>query len=528
MKRLFELSLTALFAVCCTQSVLEPETVTPEAPPADTDMIILGEKLEDPYSVDNMTKALEAVYPTKAAGRVPVPTTHYYVRFLPKTERQFRILEDSGLTLLDHPMDYEIIRDGDWYHDPEIPDGQITWQYAVVPKDQLWPRSIRREILHACYIPNASDTAPTKSDDGVDWAAVEREAFRLTGNGALLEDVQTKGEAVSGTPAGRITILDPARGEAEGVRGVQVACNLFVKTATAFTDEDGRYRMTQSFAGKPRYRLMFKNSAGFNIGFNLLLVPASVSTLGNGEPTGMDVQVGEDSDRKLFSRCVVNNAGYDYIHRCRATSPSIKTPPSNLRLWLFQGLDVSCPGMLQQGAIIDNGRIGQLLGVYSILLKIFLPDLMIGLKGKNSYADIYAEASHAFAHASHFMLAGKEYWDHYVGFLVKSFVTSGFTVYGTGAEEDHGYCEVGEMWAYFFQTVLYRERYGDKNVPKFGDSKWFRPEILLQLEEKGLDANRIFQVLGSDVTDRDMLQKKLTSYYPEYKGAINAAFARNN
>ena len=96
MKRLLELSLTALLAVCCTDVVLEPEGVTPAVPEVDTDMIILGERLEDPYSVDNMTKALEAVYPTKAAGRVPVSTTHYYVRFLPANEQQFRTLEKEG------------------------------------------------------------------------------------------------------------------------------------------------------------------------------------------------------------------------------------------------------------------------------------------------------------------------------------------------------------------------------------------------------------------------------------------------
>lgn len=527
MKRLFELSLTALLAVCCTSGVLEPDVETPAPAIDDSDMIILGDQLEDPYSVDNMTKALEAVYPTKAGVRVPVPPTHYYVRFLPRNQREYKILEEEGYLLQDHPMDYEIVREGDWYHDPEIPNGQITWQYAVVPVDASYPKFIRSEILHACYIP--AGWVETKSEGGIDWAAVEREAFRLTGNEAMLEDISTKGGDVEAKPAGRISIVDPARGgEPEGVRGVQVACNLFVKTGCAFTDEDGRYQMSQSFAGKPRYRLIFKNSSGFNIGFNLLLVPASVSTLGNGEATGLDAQVDRNSDRKLFSRCVVNNAGYDYIQRCSATSPSIKTPPSNLRLWLFQGLDVSITAMLQQGAIIDNGQIGKLLGIYSILLKIFLPDIMLGLKGLDDYDDIYAEALHAFAHASHFKQAGIIYWDNYVRFLVKSYVTSGFTVYGTGSEEDHGYCEVGEMWAHFFQTVLYRERYGDKSVPQFGDRQWFHPQILLQLEEQGLDANHIFQVLGSDVTDREMFQKKLISYYPEYKAAINEAFARYN
>ena len=286
--------------------------------------------------------------------------------------------------------------------------------------------------------------------------------------------------------------------------------------------------MTGSFSSKPRYRLVFKNSTGFGIGFNLILVPASTSSLGKGETTGLDAEITKDSDRTLFTRCVVNNAGYDYYKRCSAESPAIKTPPANLRIWLLRGLNSSCAPMLQQGVLVDGSKLDKLLGEFTVLLKLFLPDILLGLKDHDTYASIYADAVHEFAHASHYMLAGKDYWNAYAGFVIKSFITSGFVTYGVGTEENHGYCEVGEMWAYFFQTVLYRERYGNKDVPQFGDSKWFRPEILLQLEEKGLDANRIFQVLGSDVTDRDMLRKKLTSYYREYKGSINEAFARNN
>ena len=523
MKRLFLFSLTALLAVCCTDRVPSPYVDPYDGPGSGHDQIVLGKQLDDPYSVTNMEKALSAVYPTKAS-RVPVPTTHLYVRFKPQNESQYKQLENRGFELLDHPMDYEIVKEGDWYHDPSIPEEEFTWQYCVVPKDTFLPPLIPHEILHECYIPEEE----TKSADGIDWAAVERESFRLTGNGDLLvEPSRTKGSSAE-TPAGRITIVDPDLNAPEGVRGVRVACNIFVKTAHAFTDEDGRYRMSRSFSGKPRYRLVFKNSTGFCIGLNLLLVPASISSLGKGEAAGMDVQVTKDSDRRLFSRCVVNNAGFDYIKRCSAVSPSVKTPPSNFRLWLFQGLDFGLVPMLQQGVLIDRGEVGRILGQYAILVKLFLPDAAIGLKGKDTYASIYAEALHTFAHGSHFMLAGGDYWDHYAGYLIKSYLTSGFTLYGVGAEEDHGYCEVSEMWAYFAQTALFRERYGNAIEPRFGLDWWFHPQILSVLAEKGLEWQKVFQVLSSDVTDREVLQKKLSSYYPEYKSAINQAFAQYN
>ena len=55
------------------------------------------------------------------------------------------------------------------------------------------------------------------------------------------------------------------------------ACNVFVKFASTFTTRDGYYTIPKTFSSSPRYRLMFQNQKGFEIGFNLLLVPASLS-----------------------------------------------------------------------------------------------------------------------------------------------------------------------------------------------------------------------------------------------------------
>lgn len=518
--------LPALLAGACTGGGLDPVGMTTDAEGnlLHHGMIVLGDRLEDPYSVEHMSQALAALYPTKA-DRVVLPATDLYVRFLPVDRQEYDALTELGLPLLDHPVDYEILREGDYYHDPSLPEDRITWQYAVVPKDFSFPAGIRYEILEQCYIPQEED--PTKAGDGVDWAAVEREAFRLTGNGTRLAERGGTRAGDSGTPAGRITIEDAALGSVEGVRGVRVSCNSFVKFAHAYTDEDGCYRMTRSFSSRPRYRLVFRNSAGFSLGFNLLLVSESVSTLGKNDADGLDVGITQASDRALFSRCVVNNAGYDYYKRCRTESPAVKTPPANLRLWLFQRLEASSALMLQQGVLVDESKLADFLGEFTFLVKLFLPDITLGLKGRESYGDIYAEAVHAFAHASHFMLAGKAYWNRYARYLLNSFVSSGFVDYGVGTEEDFGCCEVGETWAYFMQNLIRRERYGEDGTA-YGLGHWFHPQIFLQLEERGLSCGHLFSVLSSEVTDREMLQKKLISYYPEHKSTINQVFARYN
>ena len=77
-------------------------------------MIKLGKKLENPYSVENMQRALNNLKKVNinaktTTSRLNIETTHLYVRFLPKNEEELSILKrDSTLVLYDYPLDYEI------------------------------------------------------------------------------------------------------------------------------------------------------------------------------------------------------------------------------------------------------------------------------------------------------------------------------------------------------------------------------------------------------------------------------------
>lgn len=484
------------------------------------EQIVLGEKLDDPYTVENMTKALASLYPTKA-GRIQLETTDLYVRFLPKDENDCKQLEALGADLLDHPLDYSIVQEGDWYHDPEIDEEEITWQYAVVDKDFKFPTNIKYEILDKCYLAEHDEKA---SFDGIDWEAVERQSFELTGNSEMIAQEGTKGEFPTSYPEGHIKIVDDKLGKTIGVAGVKVQCNCFVKFANTFTDEDGHYKMGRHFSSKVRYRLVFANKKGFRIGFNLILVPASFSTLGKNTPEGLSVTIDKNSNRLLFARCVVNNAGYEYYSKCKVNGYSISTPPANLRIWIFRLMGSSSAPMLQQGAVIDGTIIGEFLGGYSTLVKMFLPDITLGIKDYYDYESIFNVTVHEMAHASHFAQVGTSFWNTYIKYILFSFVTSGWITYGVGTEENHGYCEVGEMWAYYVSSILNRERYdSDAN---YGGSFWFSPQKLLFLDNRGMDRFKIFKALTPNVNTVEALQDKLIELYPESKSTINQAFNR--
>lgn len=518
---------TSIVLQLCACSLLESDDggswENTRCPEVSHEMIVLGDQLEDPYSVSSVEAALETVYPSKA-GRVVIKATDLYVRFLPADESQYEELESLGLHLTDHPLDYEIITEGDYYHDPSLAEDMITWQYAVVSPDFVFPAGIRYEILDECFIPD--NNAVTRADEDIDWAMVERMAFHLTGNdGMLAPDV--KAGTMTPAPSGRICIIDDRHGDGtpEGVAGVRVSCNTFVKFAHAYTDADGNYTMDRSFTSEIRYRIVFQNKKGFAIGLNKVLETASASTLGKNGPEGVSITIDKNSDRKLYTRSVVNNAAYEYYEKCKENGSELPEPPANTRIWLFQFLEESSCVMLQHGAMIDDTFIGNFLGDYSKVVKMFLPDITLGLKGQEDYSSIYSMTTHELAHASHFTQVGKEYWNKYADYILRSFFETGGELYGSGSGDNAGYCEIGEMWAYYMQNRLYKDRYGEDNAT-IGTSFWFRPHIFLYLDERGLGRSEIVKALDKDICSRSTLQTRLENLYPDYGTVIRQAFGR--
>lgn len=521
MKWFIRLLLPALVLASCDKDAGTPLEETPGSTGGRVEVIShgameLGRKLDNPYSRTNMTRALSKIYPTRSEASVPA--TSLYVRFLPKSVDDFVTLQDLGAELFDYPLDREILVDGDYYHDPSIPENEISWQYSVVPVDFPFPEGIEKEILEECFIPE--EGVVTRGFEDVDWDSVEECSFMSTGNGDLLQP-QTRAKSKS-KPSGRITIKDDKLGKTVGVAGVKMVANVFVKVSTTYTDSQGNYSFSAKFSAKPKYSLCFQNKTGFTIGLNLILVPASVSTIGKNDPNGIDLTIDNKSDQTLFRRCVVNNAAYDYYQRCSPTE--VVAPPKNLRFWIINKLRASSALMMHHGAVLDSKLVSNYLEAYKIVVQVFSPDITIGSKDKNGkYADLYATATHEMAHASHFVSVRSGYWNTFATYIMTSYLTTG-DCYGTGNGENAGYCEVAEMWAYHIENMIYKERYG-KN-PQFGRSNWFHPEILTTLEEGGVTRAQIFASLKPSVTSAEALMNELIYVCPAKKTLITNTFKK--
>ena len=503
------LALPLMVLTACEKGVAvnpQHEGPSPETPVDGHGLIVLGERLDNPYATANMREAFASLYPTRS--RDVIATTHLYVRFLPEDGEELEILESSGIDLFDYPLDYEILVDGDYYVDPQLPEGSITWQYAVVDKDFDFP-PVAYEVIEECCL--AESDVLTRSQ-AIDVVSLEREAFRLTGNEAMLAPL-TRGS--KNIPKGRLSVSDAnyKGGEAVGIAGVRVTANSFVKIASGYTDEDGNYELNKSFSSANiKYRIVFKNESGFAIGFNLVLVPASAVSLGKHPSEGIDRHFTFDGDFVVWRRANVNNAVYEYWQRCLDGGSEILPPPSDLRLWLIDSMSDDFTLMLHHGAVWDNSFISSRLPLLARVLKFFSPDVLLGVKDCDSALDLYEAAYHEMAHASHYAQVGKAYWNDYAKSLVIN-ALSGVGLYGTGEGSYDGYAGMAEMWAHYYSSRLFDDRYNLDFV--FGEDCWFRPQGLRALENAGLSRESVFALFTSEVNGLEALENRILNKFGE-------------
>lgn len=247
-----------LILTSCDKEELNPENQMPTQNEALDEgynqkdgMVVLGEKINDPFAIQNMQKAKSNL---KSAGTdVPeedIEPNKVYLRFLPKDEDEWQILKtDSNMVLYDFPLDYEIEVYGTYYHDPEIPDSSITWQYTVIPIDYEIP-NVEHEILYEVYIPpidSISEESELKSSKTNYYEELLIESFKLTGNN--IEDESTL-KSTSGLfkpkrwhPSGTIQAYDHILDRNIPLQGAEVHARWSTHIETRITDADGKFRM---------------------------------------------------------------------------------------------------------------------------------------------------------------------------------------------------------------------------------------------------------------------------------------------
>lgn len=230
-------------------------------------MMKLGKKLENPYSVENMQRALNNLKKSNVnakttTSRLNVETTHLYVKFIPKNEDELSILKrDSTLVIYDYPLDYEIEENGYFYRDVEVPEGQPTYQYCAVKVDKELPSGIENEILAELFIPDEDKDEENKSRKAYSSESVDAlvdEALRITNN---LPNINSQyqesllARRSKWRPAGTIRVWDDNFSRWVGVEGVEVRARRWFTTHKGIVNSSGYYSCDGRFRRDANYSI---------------------------------------------------------------------------------------------------------------------------------------------------------------------------------------------------------------------------------------------------------------------------------
>lgn len=354
--------------------------------------VVLGEPLNNPFSVENMQAALDTLRAhddqldgcmksKSVLNAIEISTTDLYVRFLPQDSAQYRrLMCDSTLTLFDFPLDYEIAQYGDYYKDPTV-SGDYTWLYTCVPKDYEHPAGIAYEVLDELFLyensayyseeiiePNGPSNV--KSSYGADMndalKTIKAIAFFNTGN-KYGEPLSTKTHSLQKVrksvqkkflwktwveyeyyPSGTISVESYHAMDEKGatslnsslkevpLKGVKLLLWNWFKFNPTYTDKDGKYESDMYFDGAPGYYLYFSGQNGTNSWDldRVMLWGACLwvqkLNLGEHSNDGYTTTIASSSD--AWAACVTNNAVYEYMTIC--DKEGLSRPPAHLQVAL--------------------------------------------------------------------------------------------------------------------------------------------------------------------------------------------------
>jgi hypothetical protein len=253
----------------------------------------LGEKLENPYSVANMKKALANLRKSKSAAKMAaddfeITTTHLYLKFTPKNEQELDVLEsDSTIVFYDHPLDYEIAVSGDYYRDPNIPEDQPTPLYCAVKVDAPVVQNngkikgnakvmetVEKTTLEELFIPDEDfDTDENGTTNKTVNPAMRKingkmlsvsfidalveEALRITNNlnNSNAQNKTLKTASSKWRPAGRIRVWDDYLQDYIGVEGAEVRARRWFTTHRGWVGADGYYSCDGRFERDANYSI---------------------------------------------------------------------------------------------------------------------------------------------------------------------------------------------------------------------------------------------------------------------------------
>lgn len=271
MKHLFFILMAiVMLSSACSEDVGDQNGVVVDPGRQEQVVSRWGNKINDPYSVDNMRLAYVELMKDKGSslsksgvGMEHIAPTHLYIKFIPKNYDELQILEnDSVLDAVPIPLDYDLEGFDGVYRDPDCPYGQPTYQYAVASLDYMLP-NVEYVILDSLFMPLDNEHGEVSISKSVNyndiWKEIEYESIKLTGNlSDYVEEVQVLSKRYH--PKGTVTYFDNVLNRNVPVPNAKVHVNFSTHQYSTYTDENGGFTISDNFTFKVHFHVYFTNS----------------------------------------------------------------------------------------------------------------------------------------------------------------------------------------------------------------------------------------------------------------------------
>ena len=314
MKKLL-LALSAVVIFGCSDNSSPAEGLTNASEATETEKnggvnvitgTIISDPANDPYSVENMSKAMRRQVLAKPGvdsqevEQLTLEPNYLYVRFLAEGKRGAAELKayDTSLVLFKHPLDYKPIPKPVVYIDPSLPDSIIPL-FATVPVNYKFGPT-KYEILKELFLVEPLDDDCDDEDDCSDDAdstttvnilakrAAEKSSEtvikKLSNMGVSLRDIEWESLSMTGNLNSRFAsqILKPGEGPVLGwslfgggkklggqlkfvdddlgvqpLVGVRVTGGYSYYWREAHTDKDGKFRIPEKWTFKIDFEANF-------------------------------------------------------------------------------------------------------------------------------------------------------------------------------------------------------------------------------------------------------------------------------
>jgi hypothetical protein len=480
--------------------------------------IVLGNKLVNPYSVGNMQAAFKYYSDNIDSSKFPekdVKASHYYIKITPQSEADLETLDklddetnEDTPVLQDHPVDYEVITEGDFYIKPNDENDLYHPVYTTIPVGYTLPGDLKYEVLDKLYEPADNEfDVETVSLYFAGWKDdLEADGINLTDQNSLnlyLKNQMSGKSSNKFYPTGRVTIENTGTNTTEGLMQAEISYGRVFWWHYTYTDNNGNFvGNAKKYRGSVSIRAKWRgNTATIRKTWNEVLgmfvsdYLMSVNKNSNGATKYINYTSFSGQGNHLWAKGTVNNGLRKYVDYCN--SKGITNTISHANVWAWEGSNQygatpmlhKYPQLPIMSTLANVGQAGfwqvminTLAGSAINLVPAHLrPDqIFSGLdpKGTETRSDsrrIHQLVFHESGHYSHASKAGAPFWAQLFASEISNSLSGGSDPYKDGTKPSlQAGARIGlcEGWATITEFYISNFYYSGSRIKTNSGSGW--------------------------------------------------------